>query len=87
MDFFHHQHVIYQPFLCHPWKPHVNPTHSFVGVGLYVPIYWNYMLSTINNTPLCWVILLDHLCGPFRLAMPPTRKGTLNTLPPSLHTT
>lgn len=39
-----HQHVLYKPFICHPWKSSVNSARLSMRIYLYILVHWSHML-------------------------------------------
>ena len=63
------------PFMGTTCQPHMLIYGSRHVHSCLLELYASPWFSTMNNIPLCWVVLLDYLCGPFRLAMSPQGKG------------
>ena len=89
MDFFLHQRVIHGPLVRHPWEPCVNPTRRSMGTP-HVHLHRNlvphcYLAPLV--TFICWAFSPRSLCVGRLGLLCPYWAGTMNTSPPSLHTT
>ena len=92
MGFSLHQRIIHESLVCHSWEPRVNSARTSMGTP-HVHVHGN-LASHHYLAPLaifiCWAFFFSSprsLCVGRLGFFYPRWIGTMNTLPPSLHTT
>ena len=95
MGFSLHQYIIHESLVHHPWEPRVNPARTSMGTP-HVHVHGN-LASHHYFAPLaifiCWAFFFSFSSSPRSLCVGrlgflcPRWVGTMNTSPPSPHTT